>query len=58
MESDAMKKIIKYVDKPLLIVSVLLFIIGLIMVFSASNVTAYMAHEVSPYNYLDRKSVV
>lgn len=45
------KKIIKYVDKPLLIVSVLLFIIGLIMVFSASNVTAYMSHAVSPYNY-------
>lgn len=57
MESDAMKKIIKYVDKPLLIVSVLLFIIGLIMVFSASNVTAYMSHEVSPYNYFIKQAV-
>ena len=56
MESDAMKKIIKYVDKPLLIVSVLLFIIGLIMVFSASNVTAYMSHEVSPYNYFIKQA--
>jgi len=46
-----MKKIIKYMDKPLLIVSIILFIIGLIMVFSASNVTAYMSHAVSPYNY-------
>ena len=45
------KKIIKYVDKPLLVVSILLFIVGLIMVFSASNVTAYMSHAVSPYNY-------
>lgn len=52
-----MKKIIKYVDKPLLIVSVLLFIIGLIMVFSASNVTAYMSHEVSPYNYFIKQAV-
>ena len=57
MESDAMKKIIKYVDKPLLIVSVLLFIIGLIMVFSASNVTAYMSHDVSPYNYFIKQAV-
>lgn len=57
MESDAMKKIIKYVDKPLLMVSVLLFIIGLIMVFSASNVTAYMSHDVSPYNYFIKQAV-
>ena len=46
-----MRKIIKYLDKPLLIVTVLLFILGLVMVFSASNVTAYMSHAVSPYNY-------
>lgn len=46
-----MKKIIKYIDKPLLIVSLILFVLGLIMVFSASNVTAYMSHAVSPYNY-------
>ena len=52
-----MKKIIKYVDKPLLIVSVLLFIIGLIMVFSASNVTAYMSHDVSPYNYFIKQGL-
>lgn len=46
-----MKKIIKYIDKPLFIVTIMLFIIGLIMVFSASNVTAYMTYAVSPYNY-------
>ena len=50
-----MKRIIKYIDKPLLLVSVVLFIIGLIMVFSASSVTAYMSHEVSPYNYFMRQ---
>ena len=38
-------------DKPLLIVTMILFVLGLIMVFSASNVTAYMSHAVSPYNY-------
>ena len=46
-----MRKIIKYLDKPLLFSTILLFIIGLIMVFSASNVTAYMTYAVSPYNY-------
>ena len=46
-----MKKIIKYIDKPLLLVTMFLFILGLIMVFSASNVTAYMSHAVKPYNY-------
>ena len=46
-----MKKIIKYIDKPVLLVTMVLFILGLIMVFSASNVTAYMTHAVKPYNY-------
>ncbi len=52
-----MKKIMKYIDKPLLIVTVLLFAIGLIMVFSASNVTAYMAHVVSPYYYFIKQGI-
>ena len=52
-----MKKIVKYIDKPLLIVTFLLFIIGLIMVFSASNVTAYMTHAVSPYNYFIKQGI-
>ena len=52
-----MKKIIKYTDKPLLIISILLFLTGLIMVFSASNVTAYMSHAVSPYNYFIKQGI-
>ena len=55
--SGTMRKILKYIDKPLLIVSVLLFIIGLVMVFSASNVTAYMSHDVSPYNYFIKQAL-
>ncbi len=51
------KKILKYVDKPLLVTSIILFIIGIIMVFSASNVTAYMTHAVSPYNYFIKQSI-
>lgn len=53
----AMKKIIKYIDKPLLIISTLLFVVGLIMVFSASNVTAYMTHAVSPYQYFIKQGI-
>jgi cell division protein FtsW len=52
-----MKKVIKYIDKPLLFVTVILFIFGLIMVFSASNVTAYMSHAVSPYNYFFKQGI-
>ena len=53
-----MKKIIKYIDKPLLIVTIILFIVGLIMVFSASNVTAYMSYAASPYNYFFKQGLV
>ena len=41
----------KHMDKTLLFVTIALFVIGLIMVFSASNVTAYMSRETSPYHY-------
>lgn len=46
-----MKKIIKNLDKPLLIVTLILFVIGLIMIFSASNITAFMKYGASPYRY-------
>ena len=54
---DIMKKIMTYIDKPLLLVTIVLFIFGLIMVFSASNVTAYMSHAVSPYNYFIKQLI-
>lgn len=52
-----MKKALRNLDKPLLIISIILFSIGLIMVFSASNVTAYMSHAVSPYNYFLKQAL-
>ena len=52
-----MKKIFKYMDKPLLAVSIFLFVIGLIMIFSASNVTAFMTKAVSPYNFFIKQSI-
>ena len=46
---------IKKMDKTLLIVSVLLLIIGLIMVFSASNVTSFMKYKTTPYHFFNRQ---
>lgn len=51
-----MKKL-KYLDKGLLFLTIALFAIGLIMIFSASNVTAFMLMNDSPYKYLIRQSV-
>lgn len=51
-----MKKILKNIDKPLLIISCVLFIFGLIMIFSASNITAFMKYAASPYNYFFKQS--
>lgn len=51
-----MGKKFKYLDKTLLIVTIALFILGLVMIFSASNVTAYMTHAKSPYSYFIRQS--
>lgn len=52
-----MKKIFRNLDKPLLFISIVLFIFGLIMIFSASNVTAFMKNSASPYRYFLKQSV-
>ena len=38
-------KNLKYTDKPLLFTSVLLFLIGLVMIFSSSNIAAFMRYN-------------
>lgn len=48
---------IKRVNKVLLIVSLILFAFGLIMVFSSSNVTAYMRYNASPYYYFIHQAI-
>lgn len=45
----------KKMDKTLLITSVILLIIGLIMVFSASNVTSFMKYKTTPYYFFNRQ---
>lgn len=52
-----MRKILKNLDKPLLIISILLFAIGLIMIFSSSNITAFMKNGASPYRYFFKQSI-
>ena len=46
---------IKKMDKTLLFTSVLLLVIGLIMVFSASNVTSFMKFKTTPYYFFNRQ---
>lgn len=46
---------LKKMDKTLLIVSIMLLIIGLIMVFSASNVTSFMKIKKTPYYFFNRQ---
>jgi len=50
-------KILKYIDKWLLLVTTILFVIGLVMIFSSSNVAAFMRYSSSPYRFLIRQSV-
>ena len=52
-----MIKILKEIDKPLLIVSCLLFGLGLLAIFSASNVTAFMQYEAAPSRYFFKESM-
>ena len=50
-------KLLRHTDKILLIVSLLLFAIGLVMIFSSSNIAAFMRYNKSPYNFLFRQGL-
>ncbi len=50
-------KILRYIDKWLLLISVVLFVIGLVMVFSSSNVAAFMRYSASPYRFVTRQGL-
>ena len=52
-----MLKILKRIDKPLLIISIVLFAMGLVTVYSASNVTAYMLNDADPSRYFLKELV-
>ena len=48
-------KILRYIDRWLLLISTVLFVIGLVMVFSSSNVAAFMRYSSSPYRFVIRQ---
>lgn len=50
-------KILKNIDKKLLFVSIILFAFGLVMIYSASNVTAYMLNDASPGRYFFKQTL-
>ena len=49
-------KILRKIDKPLLIISVILFAIGLVAIYSASNVTAFMLNDANPSRYFAKEA--
>ena len=46
---------IRKMDKTLLITSIILLVIGIVMVFSASNVTSFMKYQTTPYHFFNRQ---
>lgn len=52
-----MKKILSKLDKPLLIITIIFFIFGLIMILSASSMESYMRYNYSPYHYFVRQAI-
>lgn len=49
-------KALKNTDKVLLIISIVLFAVGLVMIFSASNIAAFMRYHKTPYDFLVRQA--
>lgn len=52
-----MKKLLSKMDKPLLVVTIIFFIFGLIMILSASSMESYMRYNYSPYHYFFRQLI-
>lgn len=49
---------LKKMDKWLLLLTAVLFMFGLVMIFSASNVAAFMRYSASPYRFLYKQLVI
>ena len=50
------KKLSK-LDKPIFIITLVLFIFGLIMILSSSSMESYMRYNFSPYHYFFRELI-
>lgn len=53
-----MKKLFKRMDKPLFFATILMCIIGLVMVFSASNISSVLQYHVSTYYFFRKQLIV
>lgn len=53
-----MKEIFKKIDKPLLFAVIVLCAIGLVMVFSASNISSVLQYKVSSYYFFKKQLIV
>lgn len=50
-------RVLKYIDKFLFFISVVFFLFGLIMIFSSSNIAAFMRYDANPYYFLLKQLV-
>lgn len=55
---ETMRDILKKIDKPLLFAVMLLCIIGLVMVFSASNISSVLQYKVTSYYFFKKQLLV
>lgn len=51
-------RMLKYTDKILLLISVILFSVGLVMIFSSSSISSFMRYNSDSYNFLLRQGVI
>lgn len=52
---EIMKKFLRNCDKPLLIITLIFSLFGLLMVFSSSSIIASFSEKISPYHYFYRQ---
>ena len=51
-----MKKAFSKMDKPLLFITIVFFLFGLVMILSASSMESYMRYKTSPYYYFYKQA--
>lgn len=52
-----MKEAIKKLDKPLLIVTIILSIFGLVMIFSSSSISAVLQYKLTEYYFFEKQAI-
>ena len=52
-----MRRVFSRIDKPLLFITIVFFLFGLLMVLSASSMESYMRYGYGPYHYFYRQAI-